>query len=192
MHEHTIDTGFTAVYDLVTGISNEVDVNHKFLSQMRGLFADEAALEAAIAREDAVIYDTYPIKPVPHGGDLSSGTTLLYPGKIGDEYFFTKGHYHAMLMTSEVYFGLSGEGLMLLENKAGDWKLLPVVPGATVYAPKGWAHRMINTGSVPLVTYFTLRSDAGQDFSPIEKHGYAKIIVERNGRPVAIDNPRRR
>ena len=190
MSTFTISKGFTAQYDLITGESPEVERQSKHLSQMRGMFADADALEAAIAKEDAVMYDVFPIKPPADGGDLASGTSILYPGKIGEEYYFTKGHFHNILMTAEVYFGMAGEGLMLIENKEGDWDTLPITPGATVYVPKGYAHRTVNTGSAALVTYFCFRSDAGQDYGSIEKKGYRKLIVERGGKPAVIDNPR--
>ena len=190
MSEFTFTKGFTARYDLKTGESAVVERQSKRLSQMRGMFADGDALEAAIAKKDEIIYDVFPIKPPADMGDLASGTSILYPGKIGEEYYFTKGHFHNILMTAEVYFGMSGEGLMLLENKEGDWDTLPITPGATVYVPKGYAHRTVNTGSVPLVTYFCFRSDAGQDYGSIEEKGYRKLIVERDGKPVFIDNPK--
>ena len=190
MSEFTFTKGFTARYDLKTGESAVVERQSKRLSQMRGMFADGDALEAAIAKKDEIIYDVFPIKPPADMGDLASGTSILYPGKIGEEYYFTKGHFHNILMTAEVYFGMAGEGLMLLENKEGDWDTLPITPGATVYVPKGYAHRTVNTGSVPLVTYFWFRSDAGQDYGSIEEKGYRKLIVERDGKPVFIDNPK--
>lgn len=40
--------------------------------------------------------------------------------KIGNEYYMTKGHYHQHIDTLEVYYGLSGEGYMLMENMEGD------------------------------------------------------------------------
>ena len=153
-------------------------------------YLKEEEHKARTAKKDEIIYDVFPIKPPADMGDLASGTSILYPGKIGEEYYFTKGHFHNILMTAEVYFGMAGEGLMLLENKEGDWDTLPITPGATVYVPKGYAHRTVNTGSVPLVTYFCFRSDAGQDYGSIEEKGYRKLIVERDGKPVFIDNPK--
>jgi glucose-6-phosphate isomerase len=35
----------------------------------------------------------------------------------------TKGHFHTILETAEVYYTLSGEGFMLLENPEGDSSL---------------------------------------------------------------------
>ena len=31
-------------------------------------------------------------------------------------YFMTKGHFHTILDTSEIYYGLSGHGMMLMET----------------------------------------------------------------------------
>jgi glucose-6-phosphate isomerase len=73
------------------------------------------------------------------------------PGKIGDEYFLTKGHLHAWRPAAEFYFGLSGEGVMLLEDEAtGESRLVPLRPHHAVYVPGHTAHRTVNTGAVPL------------------------------------------
>ena len=102
----------------------------------------------------------------------------------------TKGHFHTILETAEVYYCLSGEGFMLMENPEGDWSAQPLSPGVMVYVPPRYAHRSINTGSVPMVTFFCFRADAGHDYGTIETKGYRKLIVERDGKPAIIDNPK--
>ena len=49
----------------------------------------------------------------------STGALDEYPGKVGDEYFMTKGHFHTILETCEVYYTLSGQGAMLMETPEG-------------------------------------------------------------------------
>lgn len=105
----------------------------------------------------------------------------MYAGKVGDEYFMTKGHFHTILDTSEVYYCLSGRGAMLMETPEGDVRLVEMKPGEAVYVPPRWAHRSINTGSETLVTFFVFRSDAGHDYGTIEQKGYRKLVVERDG-----------
>jgi hypothetical protein len=48
--------------------------------------------------------------PAAGEGDLHYGIGCLMPGKIGDEYFLTRGHLHAQRPAAEFYFGLNGEG----------------------------------------------------------------------------------
>ena len=63
-------------------------------------------------------------------------------------------------------------------------------PGKMVYVPKRYAHRSINTGNEPLVTFFAFRGDAGHDYGTIEQKGFRKLVVERDGKPEIIDNPK--
>lgn len=129
--------------------------------------------------------------PVPdHGGDLAFGCSIVYPGKVGDEYYMTKGHFHTILETGEIYYCLSGHGYMMMENPEGDWRCLELERGKAVYVPKRYAHRSICVGdSEPLVTFFAPRRCRPQLWQPEEK-GYRKLLVERDGKPAIIDNPK--
>jgi glucose-6-phosphate isomerase len=63
-------------------------------------------------------------------------------------------------------------------------------PGRAVYVPPRWAHRSINTGpNEDLITFFIYPSHAGHNYSTIEQRGFRKRIIERDGRPVIVDNP---
>ena len=44
------------------------------------------------------------------------GVTRMEPGKVGDEYYMTRGHIHARPNRPEMYYGESGVGVMLLES----------------------------------------------------------------------------
>ena len=41
-----------------------------------------------------------------------------------------------------------------------------------------------------MVTFFCFRGDAGHDYGTIETKGYRKLIVEQDGKPVVVDNPK--
>jgi len=41
-----------------------------------------------------------------------------------------------------------------------------------------------------LVTFFVYPGNAGHDYGTIETQGFRKLVVERNGVPVIVDNPR--
>ena len=123
-------------------------------------------------------------------GDLAFGCSILNPGKVGDEYWFTKGHFHTILETGEVYYCLKGHGYMLLENPEGDWSAQELLPGSALYVPPRYAHRSINVDDKEqLITFFVYRADAGHDYGTIETKGYRKLLVERDGKPTIIDNP---
>lgn len=183
---------FVLDFDLLTGLckSGKVQPIKRYVSNMAAQFADQAAAQALADGDNPLLYEFYGLDLPEESGVLQFGSTTLYPGKVGDEYFMTKGHFHTVLDTSEIYYCLSGQGIMLMETPEGevDWKELR--PGDALYVPGRWAHRSINTGSEPLVMFFVYRADAGHDYGTIEEKGYRKIVVERGGKPALLDNPK--
>ncbi|WP_191567279.1 glucose-6-phosphate isomerase [Metabacillus idriensis] len=186
----TIVKPFNIDFDLITGLSKSKESTKRPLSRMKGMYANDAAFEAAVQNEDPLVYEFYELNLPETSGDLLFGTSILYSGKVGDEYYMTKGHFHTILETGEVYYCLSGKGAMLMENPEGDWDIQYFAPGQAVYVPQRYAHRSINLGNDPLVTFFTFRADAGHDYGTIETKGYRKLVVERDGKPEIIDNPK--
>lgn len=185
------EKGFVLDFDLVTGLSGAAASTKRRLSQMKEMYADAAAADRMIAAGDPVVYEFYELGAPEHPGDLAFGTSITYPGKVGNEYFMTKGHFHTILETAEVYYALQGEGYMLMESPEGDVQLQPLEPGRALYVPKRYAHRTVNTGPVPLVSFFVFRGDAGHDYGTIETKGYRKLVIEDgDGKPVMTDNPR--
>ena len=145
---------------------------------MNGMFQDCQAWEQMVAQGDPLVYEYYELGCPERPGDLAFGSTVLYPGTVGSEFFMTKGHFHTNLMTAEVYYTLSGTGGMLLENLDGDWQLLDMNPGQAVYVPRGYAHRTINTGKTPLVFLYAFDADAGHDYGTIETKGYRQLVID--------------
>ena len=161
------------------------------LSAMAGQYADQDAFAALVAAEDVLVYEVYGVQRPEAAGELPSGLSVVHPGKVGDEFFMTKGHFHAVLETGEVYYCLKGEGVMVMETPEGDWAVEELRPGRVLYVPPRWAHRSVNTGhNDDLVTFFVYPSYAGHDYGTIEKFGFRKLMVERDGQPQVIDNPR--
>lgn len=181
---------FVLDFDPATGRCGSVQPTYRRVSNMAAQFADGAAAQKLAAKGDPLLYEFYELDLPAEDGVLQFGTTTLYPGKVGDEYFMTKGHFHTILDTAEVYYGLSGQGLMMMETPEGEVECLEIRPGSALYVPGRWAHRSINTGSKPLVMLFVYRSDAGHDYGTIESKGYRKLVVDRGGVPTQIDNPK--
>jgi glucose-6-phosphate isomerase len=154
-------------------------------------YADSASCAELLAHGDVVLYEVYELARPSRPGELSHGTSILHPGKVGDEYFMTKGHFHSVADTAEVYYCLQGNGMMVMESPAGDWSVEELSAGRVLYVPPRWAHRSVNTSdSVDLVTFFIYPAYAGHDYGTIETAGFRKLVVERCGRPAVIDNPR--
>lgn len=164
--------------------------NIRRLSDMRGMFYDSEAEYQILEKENPVIY-SFSEKILPEeNGHLQLATTRILPGKIGNEYYMTKGHYHKRPDTSEVYLGLEGEGWLLIQTEKGEFESIQIRPGTIAYIPPYWGHRMVNIGSVPFVFFAVYPGDAGHNYGDIERTGFVKILVEREGKPVLIDNPR--
>jgi len=181
--------GFTVDFDMTTGFSSLATSTKRRASNMEGMYYDNEAL-ANLLTENPVIYEFYELGAPEHDGDIAAGTSIVYPGKIGNEYHMTAGHFHTILDTAEVYYCISGKGYMLVENKSGDSHAYPIKAGEMVYVPKGYAHRSINVGDTPLVTFFAFRGDAGHDYGTIREKGFRKLIVEVDGKPEIVENPR--
>lgn len=77
-----------------TGIIENAKKSIRRLSDMKGYFIDEEAWKKMIEDGDPIIYEVYAIEQEEKEGDLNFATTVLYPGKVGNEFFMTKGHYH--------------------------------------------------------------------------------------------------
>ena len=184
------EKGFTIDFDLVTGLSQTAKSSKRTVSSMRGMYADDAATEKLIAGGDPLVYEFYELGAPETPGDLAFGSSIVYPGKVGDEYFMTKGHFHTILETGEVYYCLQGHGYMLLENPEGDWSAQELTSGKTVYVPPRYAHRSINVGDSPLITFFCFRGDAGHDYGTIETKGYRKLLFDIDGETVVVENPK--
>lgn len=162
-------------------------VTERRLSDLRGSFHDMEAYEKALAAGDPVLYSVASVEPANGDGQLHYGLGILHPGKIGDEYFLTRGHYHSHRPAAEVYIGLEGEGLILLEDEAtGESRTARLGAGAIVYVPGHTAHRTMNTGNAPLVYIGVYPSNAGHDYGAIARNNFRMVVVDRNGVPAML------
>lgn len=158
------------------------------LADLRGSFADEKAYERLLAQSNPVLYEVTAVPFANTEGALHYAAGCLYPGKIGDEYYLTKGHFHAWRAASEIYVGLQGEGVMLLEGEdPADNMMVPMRPNSVIYVPGYVAHRTMNTGSTPLTYLGIYPYNAGHDYGTIATNNMRNVVVERDGRPVMME-----
>lgn len=190
MNNFDWDNSFLIDFDTITGISKKAETTKRYLSQMADMFCDKEKAALMVEENNPLIYEFYELGCPERKGDLAFGTTILYPGKVGNEYFMTKGHFHTILDTAEVYYTLSGEGYMVMENPEGDCQEQRLTKGQALYVPRNYAHRTVNTGTEPLIVFFAFEADAGHDYGTIETKGYHKLIIEEEGKPKIIDNPK--
>ena len=177
---------FGVQFDLVEGVmQNPESCIARRASDMRGYYADPSALETLIAAaSDPVHYETFESAVPEEYGQVKFCISKLYPGVVGDECFMTKGHYHAVLATGEVYLCLRGEGLMMMKTSDGTCRLEPFAPGRLVYVPPCWAHRSINTGKEPLVSLCLYPGDAGHNYGDIRSSGFPRRVYRKDGRVI--------
>lgn len=160
----------------------------RHLSDLSELFADQISYSQMVEASNPVIYQVSTWEVASGDGDLVCGFGTLFPGKVGAEYYFTKGHYHAWRAAAEVYIGLSGSGYMLLEHEpTGESRLLPLLANYCVYVPGFTAHRTINVGNTPL-TYIGIYSPrAGHDYGALAEANFRQVLVEQHDQPVLMD-----
>ena len=184
---------FSVRWDPKDGVMDDPD-NHvqRYLSRLTAMFYDREAAETYLRdRGDVLLYEVYEKKIPEADGEIQFCSSITHPGKIGEEYFMTKGHFHARRDTAEIYYCLRGRGFMLMETEDGEYELGEMYPGRTVYVPPFWAHRSINTGdSEPLISLAVYPGDAGHDYGSIETAGFRHVVVERGGKPQVVENPR--
>jgi glucose-6-phosphate isomerase len=130
-----------------------------------------------------IIYEVFETEKVGH---MYMALTILKPGKVGKEYHMTKGHYHEDPEAGEIYFCLKGNGIILMQTREGLTSEANLGPGGALNIPPGWAHRTVNVGKEDFVMLAIFPVNAGHDYETIEKSGFIKRVVEKNGKPQIV------
>lgn len=174
-------------FDAIKGTIRGAQRTERHLSDLAGIFLDEVAYRAACAEGNPLIYSVEVIERRTGDGDLHYGIGVISPGRIGQEYFMTKGHLHAWREAAELYVGLSGNGVILLEDEAtGESCMVRLVPGCTVYVPGRTGHRTANVGDAPLSYLGVYPARAGHDHGVYESRNFRCAVVEEAGAPRVI------
>ncbi len=145
------------------------------------------------------------------GGESVGNITVWEPGLVGGEYIKTYGHYHRDSL-AETYRILLGEGVGLLQRlveekgkldpaRVEEFKAVRLKAGDVFDIPVGFGHLVANTGGTFLVTADqspvdrTHKGEAAQpshaDYDLVKQmQGFAYYIIEHEGKPALIRNPR--
>ncbi len=180
MAEKKLFEPFGVDIDLVKACMKDPD-NHiiRNASSMRGHYTDAGALEERIRNGDPLHYEVFSKNIPEEYGHLHFGISKLQPGTVGEECFMTKGHYHSIAEAAEVYLCLCGKGYMLMKTKEGDCRAEYLERGKSLYVPPYWAHRSVNVGDEPFITFYVYPGDAGHNYGDIEEEGFPKRIYKR-------------
>lgn len=164
-----------------------ITYQHRVLKDVASIFLDQDAIKKMPTK--ALVYHVQSWLPVDEGtrGGLSFGTSTILPGKVGNEYFMTKGHFHSLSDRAEFYWGVQGEGMLILMDRDRNTWAEEVYPGSLHYIGGEIAHRLANTGYENLIVGACWPSDAGHDYQEIAVNGFSARLVETDGKPVLTD-----
>ena len=156
------------------------------LSDLEGVFSDQQAYKKM--SKDQVIYDvcSWIVEDNESTGALNFGITKIYSGKVGDEYYMTKGHFHQNMNSAEFYWGIKGEGILILMDQNRNTWGEKMFPGSLHYIKPGIAHRVANIGNVNLSFAACWPSDAGHNYEEILNNGFSASLQEVDGLPKFI------
>ena len=174
-------------FDPIAGRIEGAPLLERRLSDLRGYFVDDAAYAAALAQTDSLLYTVANVEPAQGEGALHYGISCIMPGRVGDEYYMTKGHYHAWRPASEYYIGIRGAGILLLEDEeSGVGWSTPLIANSGAYVPGHAAHRTVNTGTEPLIFLGIYPYNAGHDYGAIVERNFRHVVVQVEGQPVIL------
>ncbi len=174
--------------ELSTGLLSGKGVirTERRLGELIGLFQNEQARQRLDQEQMVYRVDMHAVIPESTAGGLFFGTSFIEPGRVANEYFMTKGHFHAKRECGEYYWGIGGEGaLILMDENRACWAER-VLPGSLHYIPGRVAHRLANIGAGTLVVGASWPADAGHDYESISHHGFSARMCEIDGLPQLV------
>jgi glucose-6-phosphate isomerase len=173
-------------FDSRTGLIRGDSAVHdtRTLAELDGIFEDGPAYAAL--EPTTLVYSVSSVFPVEQGkdGGLFFGSTSIQPGLVGSEYFMTRGHFHSKLDTAEFYWGIGGEGVLLLMSEDRSIRAERMGPGSLHYIPGRVAHRVVNTRGEVLTFGACWPSDAGHDYESIRCEGFSARVRRGPDGPV--------
>jgi glucose-6-phosphate isomerase len=162
------------------------------VSDLAMMFADSEAAAELVKNGDPLVYEIFYYGFTTSVSDMALGVTRIQPGTIGGEYHMTKGHFHEAHDQPEIYFCVKGEGYLLMETREGEFRVEKWTKGTISHIPPMWAHRVVNTGSEPLVFVASYHLAAGHIYEPVVEKGFEKRVIDESGKPVFKENLQRR
>ncbi len=120
-----------------------IDMKDRFKSEIKG---------------NPLVYTVY----IKDFGSFETGLTVIESGKVGKEYFMTRGHRHKNPI-EEVYMLIRGSGRILIKEKKSV-KKINMKKGKIYLIPGRSGHRLINVGKNRLEVFTVYSKDGGYDY----------------------------
>ena len=157
------------------------------LKDLNGVYLDVKTYDKMDS--ETMVYSVQTWLPVPEGsrGGLFFGTSTIMPGKVGNEYFMTKGHFHLQADSAEFYWGVQGKGILILMDRLRNTRAEKVYPGSLHYIGGNIAHRLANIGKENLIVGACWPSESGHDYEEIAVNGFSARLLEIDGAPVLVN-----
>lgn len=172
---------------LLQGSPGEVHESTKTLSQLEGIFQNTSILRAM--DPNLVVYRVQAWRPMgEEEGGLFWGNTVVEPGRVDFEYFMTHGHFHKKRDRTEYYATIQGKGALILMDEQRKTWMEPMSSGTLHFIPPRIAHRVANTGDVPLYFVACWPSDAGYDYEVIRQRGFGARLLSVNDEPQLVQS----
>ncbi|MCL5784458.1 MAG: hypothetical protein M1142_03850 [Patescibacteria group bacterium] len=120
-------------------------------------------------------------------GEAGQNITILTPGKNGEEFNKTYGHFHNY-QGVEIYHVVYGQGVLVLQrndenNEAKEFKVMSLRAGTSTEIPSGFGHCLVNVGKSYLVVIDNAPQEAKfHNLEPLrQKHGFAYYVIDKKG-----------
>lgn len=131
--------------------------------------------------DDQIMYKVYAFENTEDFGKINYGITIMDPICVNGECNMTKGHIHVDEQMTEVYFGLEGNGLLLLKDEKGETFAQEVKRNTVHFIDGRWAHRLINTGDSELRVGAFWNANEKQDYQKVENDPFGFRVFKKKG-----------
>lgn len=128
------------------------------LKDLKHMYYDQNTVKKILKKQNPEIYKVF-IKKMK---GLNLGLTVMNPGTIGREYYFTKGHIHKK-KSKESYILVEGKGKLILQNKKS--MIITLKKGKHTIVPEDYAHRLVNIGNKKLKVLTIYKTDSGHKYN---------------------------
>lgn len=152
----------------------------KLLKDVASIYSNPKSALEAKEKKAYTVY-SYTMGDEEQQGNLFWGLSVLYPLSVDGECNMTRGHFHNDRNCAEFYYGISGEGLLLLMDDSGKTWAEKVEVGSLHYIDGNLAHRLVNIGDTELKVGACWPTTAGHDYTAIEKKSFGYRVFKENG-----------
>lgn len=170
-------TVYYPIDDVIKG--ENVIKSTKVYKDAKSFYLNDGCLD-----EETGMYDVYSYTPdTTCKASLNWGLTVLYPLTVDGECNMTRGHWHENRECTEIYYGISGKGLLMLMDEEGNTWAEEVCEGSLHHIDGHFAHRLINTGEEVMKVAACWGKEAGHDYAAVEAmpFGY-RVFKDKNGK----------